>query len=211
MKIAVVSESPADEAAVKILVDAVLGIQTEVVADPRFRPGGWSHVLKILPSMIASLHYYTAAEAMVVVLDSDDSTIHDFQSSSAICSTDCRLCGMRTCIEESLRKLTPVPNKDALLKGVGLAVPSIEAWYRCGIDSHVNEATWARHLGGESIPFDRKTLKRDTYGTNIPNLVLETEVATRCASRLAENLDQLEQLFPIGFGCLVADLRSWSA
>lgn len=55
MKIAVVSESSADEAAVKILVDAIVGSETELVA-LRTRPNGWPHVLSILPNIVVSLH-----------------------------------------------------------------------------------------------------------------------------------------------------------
>jgi hypothetical protein len=210
MKLAIVGESPADEAAVKILVDAILGVQTEIVAERRVRPGGLSHVLRLLPGIVASLHYYSEAEAVVVVVDSDDSTVHDLRAQSFPCNSDCRICAIRAVLQESFRKLRAVESRPLLKKGSGVAIPAIEAWYRCGIDPQVNEATWIRHLAGESITFDRKKLKRDTYGTNIPGLMLETEIATSCATRLAGNLDQLQQLFPIGFGCLVADLRSWS-
>lgn len=93
--------------------------------------------------------------------------------------------------------------------GLGLAVPSIEAWYRCGIDTHVNEATWASRLRGERITYTRKTLKRDAYGMDRAPLSVMTAAAARAAAGLVDNLELLERLFPGGFGSFARDLRSW--
>jgi hypothetical protein len=75
MKIAVVSESPADDAAVKILVDAIVGQETELVG-VRVRPGGWPQVLALLPNIITALHYRAEADSLAVIVDSDDSSLH---------------------------------------------------------------------------------------------------------------------------------------
>ena len=48
MKLAVISESPADEAALKIIVDGIIGIETELVS-VRLRPNGWPQVWQLLP------------------------------------------------------------------------------------------------------------------------------------------------------------------
>jgi len=75
MKIAVLGESPEDEAAIKILVDGVLGYETQLVDLPPLRTRGWT-VINLLPAIIKKLHYQTDAEALVVVWDSDDSPVH---------------------------------------------------------------------------------------------------------------------------------------
>ncbi len=46
MKIAVVSESPADEAAIKILVDAIIGSESELFS-LRTRPNGWTKIFDL--------------------------------------------------------------------------------------------------------------------------------------------------------------------
>jgi len=210
MKIAVVSESPADEAAIKILVDAIIGHETELVSAPRLRPGGWPHVLNLLPSIVKALHYYTAAEGIAVVVDSDNSPVHLLDhSTNQECNLACRLCLVRNCLATSLLRVSTVPNRSALRTAVGLAVPAIEAWYRCGVDPHVNEARWIGQLSGERINFTKRSLKVDVYGSDQPSLQVETRAAIESAQRLAGEMDQLHQLFPSGFGCLLADIRGW--
>ena len=74
MKIAIVSESPADEAAIKILVDAIVGTESELFPI-RTRPYGWTNVFKLLPNIVTGLHYGTDVEALVVVVDSDEAMV----------------------------------------------------------------------------------------------------------------------------------------
>src|SRR5215210_5665569 len=146
MKVVVLSESSADEAAVRILVNGILGRETQDVPSLPLRSRGWPYVLKVLPTVIRFLHYQTDVEALVVIADSDDSPLH--QSSHDQAGNEepgCRLCQLRNVFKET--KLSAVSGRSELKSAVGLAVPAIEAWYLCGIDLHVNEATWARKLG----------------------------------------------------------------
>jgi len=210
MKIAVISESPADEAAIKILIDALLGDETELVSAPRLRPSGWPHVRTLLPSIAKALHYNTDAEGIAVVVDSDHSPVHLLgHPSGQDCHSQCRLCLLRATFRSSLATVSPVPNRPTLKTAIGLAVPAIEAWYRCGLDAHVNEARWIGHLAGEKINFNKRSLKVDVYGSDQPSLQAETASAIEAAQRLMQNIEQLSRLFPSGFGCLAADIRSW--
>jgi len=210
MKIAVVSESPADEAAVKILVDAILGHETELVIGARLRPHGWPNVLTVLPSIITALHYRAEADGLAVVVDSDDSPLHDTaHDQAAETYSDCRLCRLRALLFLALSRLSPVANRSPLKTAIGIAVPAIEAWYRCGTDPHVMEATWNRRLQGERITYDRRSLKVDVYGSDQPSLATSTTLAIEAAARLGNNLELLEQLFPLGFGCFICDVRTW--
>jgi hypothetical protein len=209
MRVAVVSESPADEAAIKILVDAIAGRETELVST-RLRPSGWPHVLEVLPGIIKALHYDTLADCIAVVVDSDHSPVHDgAHNSQQQPNHGCRLCLLRSCIQTTLSRVSAVPNRDSLKTAVGLAVPAIEAWYRCGLDAHVNEARWIGHLSGEKINFNKKSLKVDVYGCNQPSLQVASDAAVLAATRLTSNLEQLREFFPNGFNCFYSDIRNW--
>jgi hypothetical protein len=211
MKIAVVSESPADEAAIKVLIDSIVGRETVLVSGARLRPHGWPNVLTLLPPIITALHYRAEADALAVVIDSDDSSLHETaHEQPAENYRECRLCQLRTSVALSFNRLSPVANRARLKTAVGIAVPAIEAWYRCGIDPHVMEATWSRRLGGERITYDRHSLKVNVYGSDQPSLATRTALAVNAATRLGNNLELLEQLFPLGFGCFVCDVRTWS-
>ncbi len=209
MKIAIVSESPADEAAIKILVDAIVGSESELFS-LRTRPNGWARIFDLLPNIIKHLHYGYEVEGLVVVIDSDESPIHDnAHEDASVENLECRLCRLRETVRGELSRLAPLPNRIDLKTALGLAVPAIEAWYRAGLDAHVNEVAWNRKLSGEDVAYDKKSLKKDTYGSDQRNLSMKTNAAVAAARRLTNNFDLLEQLFPNGFGSLIRDLRGW--
>jgi hypothetical protein len=210
MKIAVVSESPADEAAIKILVDAIVGTESDLYS-VRTRPHGWIQVFRLLPNIVNALHYGTDVQALVVVVDSDESPVHqNFHEGLPGENPQCRLCRLRVTAGLAISRVRAIPNRASLKTAMGLAVPAIEAWYRCGLDPHVNEATWIRKLLGERITYDKRSLKMDVYGSHQPSLSMETGAAVLAATRLAENIELLELFFPTGFGCLLLDVRGWT-
>jgi hypothetical protein len=95
---------------------------------------------------------------------------------------------------------------------IGLAIPTIEAWLLCGVDSHVTEAAWINGLKEDRrdrMPYTKGSLKRQLYGTSHPSLFIETENMKSASSRIVENLATIEGLFPNGFGALSKSLRSW--
>jgi len=209
VKIAVVSEYTADEAAIKILIDAVLGFKTDPVSR-KWRPGGWSHVLKLLPTIIKDLHYSSDAEGFVVVIDSDESPVEvKSHELSDVGNAKCRLCRLRRIVATEFTSLSAVSTKTRLKVALGLAVPQIEAWYRCGLDPHVSEDEWIRKLEGERLTYDRKSLKKSAYGSDRVSMATQTKLAALAATRLATDLDRLARQFPNGFGSLIRDLRAW--
>jgi hypothetical protein len=164
MRIAIVSESPADEAAIKILVDSIVGSESDLFSF-RTRPDGWTRIFPLLPNIIKHLHFGYEVEGLVVVMDSDESPIHNNTHEEAdVENPDCRLCRLRETVRNELSKLRPLPNRPSLKTALGLAVPAIEAWYRAGLDAHVNEVAWNRKLMGEDVSYDKRSLKKDTYG-----------------------------------------------
>ena len=75
MKLAILSESPADEAALQVLVGYVLG-EPFATLKTALRARGWPSVEQVLPPIIRHLHFNTDADGLVVVVDSDDSIVH---------------------------------------------------------------------------------------------------------------------------------------
>jgi len=210
MKVAVLSESPADEAAVRILVDGLLGRQTQLVNLPPFRTRGVSGVFTILPVVLRSLHYQAEAGALVVVVDSDQSPVHKPEHDQAGGADEkCRLCRLRQITDSTLAQLRPIQGRPQIKVAFGIAVPAVEVWYRCGLDAHVTEATWIAGLQAGPLPYTQTGLKEDVYETSRPSLELETRRATEEARRLVQNLLLLEQCFPSGFGALAHTVRSW--
>jgi hypothetical protein len=211
MKIAVLSESSADEAAIRILVDGIRQQPAEPVALDRFRARrGWQTVLSILPAVLKHLHYQTDAEALVVVLDSDRSPVHvpDHEKAGGA-DRKCRLCCLQERAQQTQADLRPVAGRSSIHVAIGLAVPTLEAWYRCGHDPHVTEAVWIQALQTGKYPYDSNRLKQDVYGTDRPSLQLETQRMIEEATRLAQNLIELERWFPNGFGALARVVRGW--
>ena len=208
MKVAVFSESSADEAALRILAEAGLGVTAEPVNLPSLRGRGWPSVRNLLPTVIKALHYGTDADLLLVVVDSDLSPIHlpDHDQPGGV-SAQCRLCQLREAARKGHGQLKPRPGRAPLHFALGLAVPSVEAWFRCGIDAHVTEAIWLQGQAAGKWPYDVRRLKQAVYGTDRPGLALETTRMTEQARRLARDLTELETWFPNGFGPLLHDLR----
>jgi hypothetical protein len=210
MRVAVLSESPADEAAVRILVESILSKQTQSIALPPLKTRGWSPVFIVLPTVLRHLHYQTVAEVLVVVLDSDESPVHQSaHEQPGGTNPQCRLCRLREDIRQIQHQLRPVSGRAPIKTALGLAVPAMEAWYRCGLDPHVTEAAWIQGLASGHHPYTKDDLKRAVYGTVRPSLGLETKRAIEEAQRLVQDLSVLETWFPNGFGALARDVRNW--
>ncbi len=210
MNLAVLSESAADEAAIRILINGILGQETIPVNIPPLRSRGWPSVLRVIRPVMGHLHYQTDADAFVVVVDSNTSPVH--QSShveSDEASEGCRLCQLESALGDVQSRLRPLPGRRAIKTAVGLAVPAIEAWYRCERDARVTEATWMEGLRSGAFPYSKNRLKEDIYGTDRPSLEHETARAVEEAQRLVGDLGLLEIFFPNGFGALAQKVRTW--
>lgn len=209
MKVALLSESPADEMALRVLVEGVLRATPEWVA-PGFRARGWPNVAQLVPAVIRHLHFNTAAEALVVVVDADDSVVHtEPHDAPGYFHPHCRMCQLRAVFRQTTKKLPPAHGRERILRGVGVAVPAIEAWYLCGRDEQVTEAAWIAGQAAGRIPYTRAQLKWRVYGTDRPSLSYETRCALREVERHRRDVRRLENDFP-GFRALATDLRAAS-
>jgi hypothetical protein len=210
MKVAIFSESPADEAAIRILIEGICGQPTESVLPAAIRARGWGAVFATLPAILRELHYHTDVESLVVVIDSDLSPIHS-QDHDRPGSADpkCRLCALRTRVAAARSELRQRIGQSELKTALGLAVPAIEAWYLCGRNKQVSEAAWLTRTSKKKPPYTVVQLKREVYGTEHPSITLETDCAIREAQRVAANLPALLAAFPAGFGALHNDVSGW--
>lgn len=218
MKIALLCESPVDEAAVKVLVETVLATPVQWISHKILvgRGGGFGAILKGISIAIRALHYNSEADAIVVVIDSDNTPIHGVTHlSEGEAARDCRVCEILTELDKFHRHLTP-PQGPRLRLAVGQPVPCLEAWLLYGRDPHVGEAQWRRVVteaglkGRESTASFKKRLKQEVFGTDGPPPLDAGEVATRQARRVTTDLDGFELRFPSGFGLFRAKLRSWA-
>ena len=222
MNLALLSESPADEAALRVLVEYVLGGPfTRVQATLRAR--GWPSVEQVLPPIIRHLHFNTNADGLVVVVDSDDSPVHTAEHEApGYHHPFCRICRLRAVFRRAINNLPPTwpgsarpdssppaRGRDRVLRAVGVCVPAIEAWYLCGRDTSVTESAWVNGQAANQPPYSRRELKWRVYGTERPSLPFEIKRAVQEVTRHQGDVRRLENDFPQGFGSLARDLRSW--
>jgi hypothetical protein len=208
MKVALLSESPADEAALRVLVEAALGAPTQFVA-PGLRPRGWPNVGQLLPAVIRHLHFQTDADALAVVVDADDSVVHtEAHERPDYFHPHCRMCGLRAVFRRTVKRLPPAHGRDRVLRGIGVAVPAVEAWYLCGRDAGVTESAWIEGQHHGRLPYTRAELKWRVYDTDRPSLPHETRCAVQEAERLRRDTRRLEADFP-GFAWLAKEVRGW--
>lgn len=209
MRVALLSESPADEIAIKVLVESVLGEPIRQV-QPGLRARGWPNVAQVLPPVLRHLHFNTDADGLVVVVDSDDTVVHtEAHEAPGYFHPQCRLCQLRAVYRQTMKKIPPARGRDRVLRCVGVAVPAVEAWYLCGRDDTVGEAAWVAGQERGSPPYTRRDLKWRVYGTDRPTLPHEIDCALREVQRHRHDTRRLEADFPGGFGSLARDLRSW--
>lgn len=209
MKVGILSESPADEAAIRILVEAIVR-EPVMIVQPPLRARGWPHVLQVLPAILRFLQLQTDADALIVVVDSDDTPLHDADHRDPNqFHPFCRLCQLELAVRRTRKHIVRPPGRAALRVATGLAVPAIEAWYLCGRDPQVGETGWRQCVKHETCPYDRRDLKWRAYNTVRPPLTLEIRRAEEAARRLAAGLRVLEDGFPLGFGNLLREVRTW--
>jgi hypothetical protein len=209
MKIAILSESPVDEVAIRILAEAILGRTIELVPPGRLRPGGCSSVVQAAATELIHLYYQTDAEGLIILVDSDDSPAHDPSHRNTPQFT-CRVCQIEKAVQRAQASLNRIPGRGELRVAIGFPVPAIEAWFRCGKDPHAAEAPFLRELAaGRTLEQARRQLKREAYGAKRPQKQRQIEVAIGEARRLAGDLERLRTQFPLGFGLFYETLATW--
>lgn len=208
MKVALLSESPADEAVLRVLVESVLVAPPHFVS-PGLRARGWPNVAQVLPAVIRHLHFNTDTDALVVSCDADDSVVHtEAHNAPGYFHPHCRMCQLRGIFRRTTKKLPPAHGRPRVLRAVGVAVPALEAWLLCGREPAVTEAIWLAGQAAGRTPYSRADLKWRVYGTDRPSLPHEIRCALHELERLKRDPRRLEHDFP-GFAALAEDVREW--
>ena len=199
MQVAIFSEGDADEAALRVLADSLLGIQTTPTTVP-YRARGWPAVADQLPVVIRSTYFRTDAVGLVVVVDGNGSSLDTASPRNRL-----RL------LREIVEQCAPSGRTDrASLKiAVGVAYPCIEAWWLASRHPGLTESAWEKRTEPTNLPIRKQELKRLLYGTEYPSTKLSTEKMREAAAHAAANIDQLSPRFPFGFSGMVAELRAW--
>ena len=122
----------------------------------------------------------------------------------------CRLCKAAKIIAKARKQLTARKGRPGLKAAIGLAVPAIEAWYLVGRNAKSVKRPGAG-LAANRPPFTRQQLKRLVYNTDRPSLEHETNLAEIEARRIIRDITAIEKAFPIGFGLMANEIRSWKS
>lgn len=142
MKIGYYSESRADQAALAVFTEGILGEPPEPISMD-IEGHGVTAVLNAIDRVILALHYHSNAEGLVVVVDCDHTELHTVAHEQPDrAADDCRFCQIRKKVAKAMSRLKPIPNKPFLKVAVGLAVPAIEAWLLVGKNHGVGEPAW---------------------------------------------------------------------
>jgi hypothetical protein len=209
MKIGFYGESPADQAALAVFAEGILGEPPEPI-HMDLSAQGVTDVLRDLDGVFRGVYYRTDAERLVVVIDCDDTELHEPGHDAPPGGPErCRYCDVSRIIAKARKTLKARPGRQALKVAIGLAVPAIEAWYLVGKEHQVGEAAWKVGLAAGKPPFTRRRLKELVYGTDRPSLELETECAVRETRRIISGVKVMETAFPTGFGLMAEEIRSW--
>ncbi|MCI0659354.1 MAG: hypothetical protein L0170_20055 [Acidobacteria bacterium] len=211
MKIGFYGESPADQAGMAVLTEGILGAPPELI-DMDLAAHGVTSVLQGLDGVFRGLHYLSNAEGLVVVVDSDNTELHDASHElPGQAAENCRLCQVRQIVTRAQKQVKTRQGRLALKIAIGLAVPSIEAWYLVGKEHQVGEAVWRVGLKANHFPFTRPQLKELVYGTDRPSLDRMIEYVLTEKRRIIGNLSAIETAFPDGFGLMAQAIRSWTS
>ncbi|HEV3081288.1 MAG TPA: hypothetical protein VG013_18535 [Gemmataceae bacterium] len=211
MRVGYFCESPADQAAVAVFAEGILGKPPDPInmdLEARSVPGFFG----ALEGVVRGVHYNSDAEGLIVVVDCDDDELHVPAHDAPGGGGDrCRLCRVRKIIAQARRQLKPRQGRPELKVAIGVPVPAIDAWYLVGKSHQIGEAAWVTGLASGRPPFTRPQLKTLVYGTDRPSLELATERAVTEARRIITDVKAIESAFPTGFGLMAQEVRSWTA
>ncbi len=201
LRLAVFSESPADEAALRIIIAGLYGRPVEPVAT-ELQARGWPGVRNILPAVIKKLHFSGQADALVALADADDTSLLPGISGNRLHELEWRA-------QSTLGSLPPHAGRKRPLRfAAAIAAPALEAWLLSPQMPDLNEGPWSVPDVTRS-PSYRAHLKQCLYGTPHPHLELQTRVMVDSARELLSRFSDMEARFPRGFKPLADAVRAW--
>jgi hypothetical protein len=212
MRVAIFSESPSDEAALRVLVGKALNTSLEPIK-LSLRSRGWPAVRQELRAVLRDIWLNQRADALVVSVDTDHSPIHETGHDTEK-TPDCRQCVLQKQLVETTRELRERNDLKSLLNAVASASPAVEAWLLYGKANAPTETSWRAFLMTDPTRFEVKMrvneLKRLVYGSPKPGEARAISVAREEAGRIARDLPSLAADFPGGFGTLYGTVGGWT-
>jgi hypothetical protein len=190
VKLAFISESPADEAALAAFCHGVLGREIETIITPVRVRRGWPALKDTLGPALRALKL-TDATLVVVCVDGDGTDPAPGQSHDR---------------REQLARLVAGAGMSGRVE-IALAVPQIEAWWLAPQCPELHEKGWFNrrtvHPG-----YEKADLKRRLYGTDRASLSQMTAMMSKAAREAAVHHAQLATRFPLGLAPLIRRLNS---
>lgn len=210
MNVAIFTESPIDDAVLRVFTDHLLGTSTSPTSLPRLASRGWPAMKRDLPAIIRAVHYQSLAEAVVVCADANGREVHAPEHVGQPTSA-CRHCELQSEASRTLDRLPATQLWHPLKVAITVPCPSIEAWLLCGRERDCTEAAWKQRREAKNAFSEIKRLKKLLYGSEAPHSHrLAIENATRRGTELLSDLGHLEWAFPNSFGVFAATVRGWA-
>jgi len=202
MELAVLSESSADEAGLFAFVQShVKGPLARAACPMRVRRG-WPAIRDDLGPALRAIYHYTSAQCLLIVVDADGAPLDENHPND-------RLTQLNEIVGRSLR--INRQDRPPLRVAIGLAVPSIEAWWRAPHDPLITEAAWKARQRPGGAGYTKLSLKSQLYGTEDPSLASETAVLCNGAAAVAAAASVLAARFPYGFLPMLREIQSWDS
>jgi|GEM_PF-4293239 len=211
MKVALVTESEADDELLRIILQACLGTETQL-HDSRLRVRGWPGIRNLIPTFLKHLHYLTDVNACAILADADLSPLYPPPHDQS--HPNCRMCDIDVQICETQRHLRPRNFSSPLRIAVCLAIPAIEAWLLNIEMPEINEAWWQQSCQSkpDSAMHQRKLhLKRQLYGTDQPSNRAQITFIREHERAIIRELPRLTAAFSWGLKPFVDTVVQWSA
>ena len=198
MKVALLSESPADEAVLRVLVDAILGEPAQI-APAGYRARGWPNVLQVLPAVIRHLHFNTDVDTLVVTCDSDDTPVHTAaHDAPQYYHPHCRMCQLRAAFRQTSKRFPAAHGRLRVHRVVSVAVPALAF-------------SSLTPLGGPRLAVARLAAPpravAGSFSLGVGGAWTAALPALREVERHRRDLRRLEYDFP-GFAALMWDLKT---
>jgi hypothetical protein len=208
MNVAVFSESPIDEAVLRIFIDGTLGIQTSSAELFKLRARGWPTILKNIGPVLRHLHYRSLAELLVIVADSNNHELHS-AAHHPTPHQNCRHCLLESAAAKASQSLQSIQPWHPIKFAIAVPCPSIEAWLLSVDNRECTEAGWSqRRKDGANSVHEIRQLKKQLYGDETPHSFEQSlDIACERAKRLIPHIDAVARAFPNSFGSLIAAIR----
>ena len=203
MKISVLAESSNDAAVMVELASAALGGPVELI-NSGFEMMGWNMIPSVLPAVIKHLHFRSEADGLIVVADSNHSSLEPGAPNN-------RREELRAMAAKIVENLGMLHGRSRIRIAIAVASPALVAWLLFHRYGEISESAWERGLVEKKDPYTKGVLKQRLYGVQRPSRDIATALRLEAARQVSQRIHELRSRFPLGFGSFFEDLLSWKS